>query len=140
MAITIIPAAVFHSGTGSSGQSSTNNHSHSNLPVLNKLVLDSQGHLVFDGNLVADNALEVSYHVVLSEQNIRQCSLELPHDCDTSQAITFTLQGLAFVQGQDWQLIEHAAPIPDVISWKNLALQSVVQQGDLVSITYYKIS
>lgn len=138
MAVIITPASVYFSG--GSSQSSSSSHSHSNLTALNKLAVDSQGHLTFDGHIIADSSLEVAYNVVLSELNIRQCAIELPHDCDTSQAITFTLQGLAFIQGKDWQLVQHSAPVLDVISWENLALQSVVQQGDLVSITYYKKS
>ena len=138
MAIRIIPTTVY--SAESSASIPTGNHSHSNLGVLNKLTLDAQGNLSFAGKTIAENSVETSYCVTLSAQNISTHSLELPHDCDTSKAITLTLQGLSFVQGRDWRLIEHTAPVLDVISWENLALQAIVQQGDSVSITYYKKS
>lgn len=138
MSIRIIPATIYSSE--STASTSTGNHSHSNLSILNKLTIDAQGNLSFAGKTIAENAVEVSYSTTLSTQNINTHSLELPHDCDTSRAITLTLQGLAFVQGKDWQLIENNTPVLDVISWENLALQNLVRQGDSVSITYYKKS
>ena len=138
MAIRITPAAVYSSG--SSASSPTGTHSHSNLSILDKLTTDTQGNLSFGGKSIAEVSVETSYCTTLSAQNISSHSLQLPYDCDTSKAITFTLQGLSFVQGKDWQLIENNAPALDVISWENLALQAIAQQGDLVSITYYKKS
>lgn len=138
MPIRIIPAVVYSSESAAS--TSVANHSHSNLSILNKLTIDAQGNLSFAGKTIAENSVETSYCTTLSAQNISTHSLELPHDCDTSRAITLTLQGLSFVQGKDWQLIEHTAPVLDVISWENLALQALVRQGDSVSITYYKKS
>ena len=138
MTIMIRPVAVYSSE--SSDFVSATNHSHSNINALNKLSIDTNGNLCFDGQYIAANSVETSYSLILSEQNITHCSLELPLDCDTSKAITFSLQGLSFTQGKDWKLIEHTAPVLDVISWENLALQSIAQQGDLVSITYYKKS
>lgn len=138
MAVRITPANVY--AAESSASTSTGNHSHSNLGVLNKLTIDAQGNLSFAGKTIAENYVETSYCTTLSAQNISTHSLELPYDCDTSRAITLTLQGLSFVQGRDWRLIEHIAPVLDVISWENLALQAIVQQGDSVSITYYKKS
>lgn len=138
MAIRITPATTY--SAESAGSTSSSNHSHGNLSVLNKLSIDSQGNLSFGGKIIAESSVETSYSTTLTAQNISSHSLELPNDCDTSKAITFTLQGLSFVQGRDWRLIEHSAPILDVISWENLALQTIVQQGDSVSITYYKKS
>ena len=138
MTIMIRPVAIYSSE--SSDFVSATNHSHSNINALNKLSIDTNGNLCFDGQCIVNNSVETSYSVILSEQNIAHCSLELPYDCDTVKAITLTLQGLSFVQGKDWELIEHTAPVFDVISWKHLALQTIVQQGDLVSITYYKKS
>ena len=137
MTIMIRPATVY-SAESSSPTAST--HSHSNLGILNKLSIDSQGNLSFSGKIIAESSVETSYSTTLTAQNINSHSLELPNDCDTSKAIIFTLQGLSFVQGKDWRLIEHTAPDLDVISWENLALQAIVQQGDSVSITYYKKS
>ena len=136
-----MPLIIFPRNTYSSaeaGGTSSDGHSHSNINALNKLSIDTNGNLCFDGQNIAANSVEISYSTILSEQNITHCSLELPLDCDTSRAITFSLQGLSFTQGKDWKLIEHSAPVLDVISWENLALQSIAQQGDLVSITYYK--
>lgn len=138
MPIMIRPAAVYSKESSASTSAST--HSHSNLGILNKLSIDAQGNLSFGGKIIAENSVETSYSTTLSVQNINSKSLELPHDCDTSRAITLTLQGLSFVQGRDWRLIENTAPVLDVISWENLALQDIVQQGDSVSITYYKKS
>ena len=138
MTIMIKPAVVY--SLESSASVPAVNHSHSNINVLNKLSIDNNGNLCFDGQNIAANSLETSYSIILSEQNITHCSLELPFDCDTSRAITFSLQGLSFTQGKDWKLIEHTAPVLDVISWENLPLQSIAQQDDLVSITYYKKS
>lgn len=138
MSIRIIPAVVYSSE--SIAQTSAGNHSHTNLSILNKLTIDAQGNLSFAGKTIAENSVEISYSTTISAQNINSHSLELPNDCDTSKAITLTLQGLAFVQGRDWRLIENTAPVLDVISWENLALQGIVQQGDSVSITYYKKS
>ena len=138
MPIIITPAAVFSSG--SSASSPTGTHSHNNISVLDKLTTDAQGNLSFGGKSIAELSVETSYSTTLSAQNISSHSLQLPHDCDTSKAITLSLQGLSFIQGKDWQLIENNAPVLDVISWEKLALQDIAQQGDLVSITYYKKS
>ena len=138
MTIMIRPATVY--SAESTSQSSASTHSHSNLGILNKLSIDSQGNLSFGGKIIAESSVEISYSTTLTAQNISSKSLALPNDCDTSKAITFTLQGLSFVQGRDWRLIENSAPVLDVISWENLALQAIVQQGDSVSITYYKKS
>ena len=138
MAVRITPANIY--AAKSTASTSTNTHSHNNLGILNKLSTDVQGNLSFNGKIIAENSVETSYCTTLSAQNISTHSLELPYDCDTSRAITLTLQGLSFVQGRDWRLIEHIAPVLDVISWENLALQAIVQQGDSVSITYYKKS
>ena len=138
MAVRITPANVY--AAESSASTSTGNHSHSNLGVLNKLTIDAQGNLSFGGKIIAESSIETSYSTTLTAQNISSKSLALHNDCDTSKPITLTLQGLSFIQDRDWRLIENTAPTPDVISWENLALQAIVQQGDSVSITYYKKS
>lgn len=134
MAIIIFPLSSFASASSSEVQT------FSNYSTLAKLATDNSGNLTFNGKSVASSASEIAYNSVLSAQNITEASIALPHDCDTSQSITLSLQGLAFFQGSDWKLIEHSYPELDVISWKGLGLQSVAQSGDNILITYYKKS
>ena len=136
MAIMLIPTVSYYNGVP--GNVSGSGHSHSNLATLSKLSINTDGQICFDGKIIGEKAVEVAYSAMLSANNISQCSISLPHDCDTSRSITFALQGIAAFKDVDWQIRENNYPELDVISWQGLGLESVAQEGDTVLITYYK--
>lgn len=136
MALCIITHHEFYGSSITSGQTD----SFTNAEVLRKLTADSNGNLFFNGKKVGEKALEVSYSAALTEQIISQGFIALPHDCDTSRTITLTLQGISFLQGQDWEVNEQTYPQPDLITWKDLGLEAIARVSDNISITYYKKS
>ena len=122
-------------GSGASSGTTTEGHSHSNFATLSKLNTDSNGNLTFNGkSLYPASSVEVVFNTTLNNNKF----IELPNDCDTSRAITFSIEGISTIQGTDWQIIEHDSPEYDVISWAGLSLDGIAQKGDYVSITYYK--
>ena len=122
-------------GSGASSGTTTEGHSHSNFATLSKLNTDSNGNLTFNGkSLYPASSVEVVFNTTLNNNKF----IELPDDCDTSRAITFSIEGISTIQGTDWQIIEHDSPEYDVISWAGLSLDGIAQKGDYVSITYYK--
>lgn len=130
MPLRIIPTVHYYSsGTA---------QSFSNASVLKKFGVDSQGNLTFNGKVIDQKSLEVTYSAVLSKENISQACIALPHDCDTSRAITLTLQGILFIQDKDWQVRENSYPEHDVIAWNALGLQNIARPGDSIFITYYR--
>lgn len=130
MSLRIIPTTQYYSsGTA---------RSFSNASVLKKFAVDSQGNLTFNGKVIDQKSLEVAYSAVLSKENISQACIALPHDCDSSRAITLTLQGISFIQDKDWQIRENPYPEQDVITWDALGLQNIARPGDSIFITYYR--
>ena len=135
MALIIFPPATFQSDdSGSSGDG----HSHSNLFTLNGLSTDTSGNLCFKGKIVAENAIEVVHNITLNNSLVAQKFISLPDDCDTSRAITLSLNGVAFTQGDFWEVSEKNYPDLDSIVWAGLGLDGLVQVGDKISISYYK--
>ena len=131
MSVIIFPPANYDSGSSSSGEG----HTHSNFATLSKLNTDSNGNLTFNGkSLYPASSVEVVFNTTLNNNKF----IKLPDDCDTSRAITFSIEGISTIQGTDWQIIEHDSPEYDVISWAGLSLDGIAQKGDYVSITYYK--
>ncbi len=82
--------------------------------------------------------VEVSYNTTLSALNISQALLSLPDDCVPNRAITLALNGIITSEGIDWQVIHQTSPQLDYVAWQGLGLQVVAQEGDSVSITYYR--
>ena len=122
------------SGGASSG-ATADGHSHSNIATLNKLSTDNNGNLTFNGKtLYPASSVEVVFNTTTTNLKF----IELPDDCDTSRAVTFSIEGISARLGSDWRIIEHESPENDVISWDGLGLDGIVQPGDNVSITYYK--
>lgn len=106
-----------------------------NLDVLKKISVNDNDELVFDGRVVGEKATEVNYNISLVAH---QEFIELPYDCDTSRAITLTIQGITTQKDVDWRLVEREYPEKDLITWGGLGLQEIVQTGDKIFITYYK--
>lgn len=136
MAVMIIPAASL-SGGGSSH--SSGGHSHSNSATLNRLSTDSNGNLCFNGKIVGEKAIETAYDVTITPAVVQQKFIPLPADCDTSRIITFSLNGVSFPMGDFWEVNENVTDNTDYISWDGLALQNIIQAGDNVLISYYRI-
>ena len=136
MPIMIIPASTFY---GSSGGASADGHTHTNSATLNKLSTNSNGDLCFNGKIVGEKAVETAYNVILNTQDISRKYIALPHDCDTSHIITLSLNGVSFAQGDFWEVSENVnSTSNDLITWEGLGLDSLVQAGDTVLISYYK--
>ena len=133
MPLIIVPAATF------SGGSSSGDHTHSNATTLNKLSSDAKGNLLFGGKIVGEKSIETAYSLTLTASQIAQKNIELPDDCDTSKAITLSLNGLEFSRGDFWEVIENVdATTTDIITWDGLSLENIARTGDTILITYYK--
>ncbi|MBQ9565196.1 MAG: hypothetical protein IJU98_06365 [Synergistaceae bacterium] len=117
--------------------SSGNNHSHDNMAVLNALAVDGNNHLRLNGNLVGEEAVEVTLNVALTAQDIAARYIELPSDCDTSRALSLILENLPLNRDVDWEVLSRDWPEKDRIAWAGLGMESLAQAGDKVSINYY---
>ena len=138
MPLIIVPADTLPNSS-SGGGSSSDGHSHSNITTLNKLYTDNNGNLCFNGKIVGENAIETACNFTLTEAQVSQKFIALPHDCDTSRVITLSLNGVAFARGDCWEVDENVNYTNnDFIAWNGLGLEHFAQVGDLVLITYYK--
>ena len=138
MALMIIPAATYYSGAGSGA--AADGHSHSNLATLNKLSTNANGNLTFNGKVVGEAPIESVFSVTLNQQHLSQKFIELPNDCDASQAITLSLNGIALAKGDFWEVSDQNYPQPDLIAWNGLELQHLAQSGDTIIVSFYKKS
>ena len=136
MPIIIFPAANISGGGGSS---SSGGHSHPNSATLNRLSTDANGNLCFNGKIVGEKAIETAYDVTVTDAIVQQKFFPLPADCDTTRIITLALNGVAFAQGDFWEVRENVTSTTDFISWDGLSLQNLIQAGDNVLISYYRI-
>lgn len=136
MPIIIFPAANISGGGGSS---SSGGHSHPNSATLNRLSTDANGNLCFNGKIVGEKAIETAYDINITDTIVQQKFIPLPADCDTTRIITFALNGVAFAQGDFWEVRENVTSTTDFISWDGLSLQNLIQAGDNVLISYYRI-
>ena len=133
MPLIIVPAATFSGGASSDGQS------FSNVTTLNKLSTDSNGNLCFNGKVVSEKAIETVYNLTLTATQVAQKYIALPDDCDTARAITLSLNGVSFAQGDFWEVSENVnSSTTDLVSWDGLSLENIAQVGDNIIITYYK--
>ena len=128
MSIMIVPPSSFGAVGGSGGSSSTE---FANVSTLRKLSTDENGNLTFNGKVIAEKSIEVGYNVTL-EKN--QSIIELPDNCDTSRAITVSLNGILLQEGEFWEVIEKSYPTKDFIALKELDYQA----KDKIFITYYR--
>ena len=119
----------------SSGSLPVVGHSHSNLETLDKLSTDSKGNLLFDGKPVGEASYETAYSITLTETHVAQKYIVLPADCDTSRAITLSLNGLDFPRGEAWEIRRSGHAI---IVWDGLELENFVQAGDIILISHYR--
>ncbi|MBR1485861.1 MAG: hypothetical protein IJ597_01220 [Synergistaceae bacterium] len=106
-----------------------------NLSTLKKLSTTSDGKLAFNGKTVGEQGQEVTHYETLMKN---QKSIELPNDCDTTQAITVSINGLAVDENTFWEVIEKSSPEKDLIAWEGLGLETLAQEGDKILITYYR--
>ena len=136
MAVRIITAAAIAEASGATA--SADGHSHSNSATLNKLSTDSSGNLCFNGKIVGEKAIETACNITLNNSHISQKFISLPDDCDTSRAITLSLNGVSFAQGDFWEVRENVTSLTDIIAWNGLGLEQLAQTGYKVIISYYK--
>lgn len=135
MPVIIVPATTFYG----SGGASVDGHSHSNLATLSRLSTDTNGNLCFNGKIVGEKAVETAYNITLTENQARQKFITLPDDCDSSRAITLSLNGVSFAQGDFWEVRENVnSTDTDLVAWESLGLELIAQAGDKICITYYK--
>lgn len=134
MPVMIIPISTF-----SGGGASADGHSHTNMATLNKLSTDNDGNLRFNGKIVGEKSIETAYDINITDAIVQQKFIPLPADCDTTRIITFALNGVAFAQGDFWEVRENVTSTTDFISWDGLSLQNLIQAGDNVLISYYRI-
>ena len=110
-----------------------------NGEVLNKFSTDENGELLFNGKVIGkcncQMSAEVTHYVTLQKG---QTQIELPGDCDISQAITVSIYGLAVDENTYWEVREKSYPEKDLIAWNGLELEGLAQEGDKIMITYYK--
>ena len=109
--------------------------------ILSKFSVDEDGNLLFDGKVIGecncDKAIsaEVTHYVTLAKG---QTVIELPGDCDISQAIVLSLNGVILEQDVFWKVVERNYPEKDFITWDGLELETLAQEGDSILITYYR--
>ena len=120
-----------------SGNNGGSTHSHNNMDVLNALAMDDNNYLRLNGHLVGEEAVEVSFNVTLTAQDIAARYIELPSDCDTSRALSLVLENLPMNRETDWDVVAKNWPERDRIAWAGLGMESLAQAGDKVSINYY---
>ena len=121
---------------GSSGNNG-NGHTHDNMALLNALTMDSNNHLRINGELVGEQAVEVTFNTMLTQQDIAARYIELPSDCDTNRSLTFVLENLPLNRDTDWEVVTKNWPEKDRIAWADLGMERLAQAGDKVSINYY---
>lgn len=132
MSIMIVPPSMFGATSGgSSGGGSSSSTEFANASTLKKLSTDENGNLTFNGKVIAEKSIEIGYNVTL-EKN--QSTIELPDDCDTSRAITVSLNGILLQEGEFWEVVEKSYPVKDFITLKGLDYQA----KDKIFITYYR--
>lgn len=136
MALLIIPTTTYNE-SGGGGSGSAEGHSHLNSATLNKLSTDSNGNLCFNGKVVGVIPIEKYYSITLNQNHIQQKFFPLPDDCDASQAITLSLNGISLPRGVFWEVNEQKTPEPDLIAWNGLELQSLAQSGDTIIVSFY---
>ena len=136
-----MPVIIFTADNISGGGNSysSGGHSHTNSATLNRLSTDKNGNLCFDGKIVGEKAIETAYDFTVTPAIVLQKFIALPADCDTSRIITFALNGVAFPMGDFWEVRENVTSTTDFISWDGLGLQNIIQAGDNVLISYYRI-
>ena len=117
---------------------SSGGYSGTNAATLSKLSTDANGNLTFNGKIIASNSIETGQKFTITNQEIAQKFLELPEDCDTSRIITLALNGLSLEQGEYWDVEEKTAPSKDLITWSGLELESLIQPGDKILVSYYR--
>ena len=86
----------------------------------------------------SDSAVETVLNVTLNQHHLSQCALELPLVCDSSRAVTLSLNGIALPQNSFWEVIHQSYPDYDLISWRGLELQHLALLGDSIIISYYR--
>ena len=107
------------------------------MAVLNALALDSNNNLRLNGNLVGEEAIEVTLNMTLTGHDIAARYIELPSDCDSSRALSLILENLPLTMGSDWNIVTKDWPEKDRITWAGLGMERLAQVGDNVSINYY---
>ncbi len=138
MALMIFTPEQYYTSSAASGGGGGGASGLTNTATLSKFSTDANGNLLFNGKIVGEKSVEVSFNFILSAQNILQKFIALPNDCDTSRNIVFYLSGLALAQDEFWEVIEKDYPEQDLISWNGLQLETLIQVGDSACITYYK--
>lgn len=116
--------------TSGGGDSST----FANAETLSKISESMDGKLLFNGKSVSEQGQELTHYEILQKN---QKFIELPNDCDTTQAITVSINGLAVDEHTFWEVIEKSYPEKDLIAWEGLELETLAQEGDKILITYY---
>ena len=81
---------------------------------------------------------EAVLNVSVNSQILDQCCVPLPYPCDSSQAVTFSLNGIALPRGSFWEVIHDDTLNSDSITWVGLELQLLAQFGDSIIISYYR--
>lgn len=112
-------------------------HIHDNLDDINRLSVRDEI-LYLDENPVGEVTEETYYTVRITEDDVVNCFIELPSDCDTASPIVLTTSGITQLSGEDYTLIEQEWPLRDIISWRNLGLEEKIMVGDSITVTYYK--
>jgi hypothetical protein len=89
-------------------------------------------------SVASESAVESVLNVTVNQEILSQCSVQLPHDCDSSRAVTLSLNGIALPQHSFWEVIDQSYPNPDLIAWTGLELQHLAQLDDYLIISYYR--
>ena len=88
--------------------------------------------------VASETAVEAILNVTVNQEILSQCSVQLPHDCDTARAVTLSLNGIALPRDTFWEVVEKSYPDYDLIAWTGLELQHLAQLDDCLIISYYR--
>lgn len=83
-------------------------------------------------------AVEAVLNVIINQDILARCAVQLPHDCDTARAVTLSLNGIALPQHSFWEVVDKSYPDYDLIAWNGLELQHLAQLDDCLIISYYR--
>lgn len=74
-------------------------------------------------SVVSESAVEAVLNLTINQDILAHCSVQLPHDCDSSRAVTLSLNGIALPQHSFWEVVDKSYPDYDLIAWRGLELQ-----------------
>ena len=114
-------------------------HYHENMQLLESLSINELNQLCINGKPIEANYIEVDRDIILTQDDINNKYIELPDDIEfNDRPIVVTVESSVMANGIDYRVIINSEPEKDRLSWDGLGLESILEAGDNICITYYK--